>query len=54
MDAYDAETAQAWFRGSSSLLNEESPANIFSKATSANELDELKLVIIAALAFIEE
>jgi hypothetical protein len=54
VDEYDATAAKAWLLGTNSLLNEESPAEVFHRATPEVNLDMCKLIIIAALAFIEE
>jgi hypothetical protein len=46
--AYDRATAEAWFFGSNSRLDDEAPAWVLRHATS---LDDLRMVVPAAKAF---
>lgn len=46
--AYDADTAQGWFFGSNSKLDDEAPARVLRNAQS---LDDLRLVVPAAKGF---
>jgi hypothetical protein len=46
--AYDNATAEAWFFGSNSRLDDESPAWVLRHA---NSLDDLRMVVPAAKAF---
>ena len=46
--AYDAATAEAWFFGSNSRLDDEAPAWVLRHARS---LDDLRMVVPAAKAF---
>lgn len=49
-DAYDDETARAWFFGSNTRLDDEAPAYLLRHGTSP---DDLRLIIPAACAFVE-
>ena len=48
VEAYDDDTAEAWFFGSNSMLDDEAPARVLRVAQSP---DELRLVVPAAKAF---
>lgn len=48
MEAYGDETAEAWFFGSNSRLNDDAPAWILRHAES---LDDLRFIVPAAKAF---
>jgi hypothetical protein len=50
IEAYDGETARAWFFGSNLLLDDEAPAYILRHGTTP---DDFRLIIPAARAFVE-
>lgn len=50
IDAYDDETARAWFFGSNTRLDDEAPAYLLRHGTSP---DDLRQIIPAAYAFVE-
>jgi hypothetical protein len=50
IDAYDDETARAWFFGSNSRLDDEAPAYLLRHGTRP---DDLRRIIPAAYAFVE-
>jgi hypothetical protein len=50
IEAYDAETAKAWFFGSNTLLDDEAPAYVLRRASTP---DELRLIIPAARKLVE-
>jgi hypothetical protein len=50
IEAYDAETAKAWFFGSNTLLDDEAPAYVLRHARTP---DDLRLVIPAARNLVE-
>ncbi|HXO30158.1 MAG TPA: XRE family transcriptional regulator [Thermoanaerobaculia bacterium] len=50
IDAYDDETARAWFFGSNTRLDDEAPAYLLRHGTSP---DDLRRMIPAAYAFVE-
>jgi hypothetical protein len=49
-DAYDDETARAWFFGSNTRLDDEAPAYLLRHGTRP---DDVRLIIPAAYAFVE-
>ena len=48
VETFDDETADAWFFGSNSKLDDEAPARVLRMAQS---IDDLRLVVPAAKAF---
>jgi hypothetical protein len=50
IEAYDDETAKAWFFGSNTLLDDEAPAYLLRHGTTP---DDVRLIIPAARTFVE-
>jgi hypothetical protein len=50
IEAYDDETAKAWFFGSNTLLDDEAPAYVLRHGSTP---DDLRLVIPAARTFVQ-
>ena len=50
VEAYDDETARAWFFGSNTLLDDEAPAYVLRHGTAP---DDLRLIVPAACKFME-
>jgi hypothetical protein len=50
IEAYDDETARAWFFGSNTLLDDEAPAYLLRHGTTP---DDMRLIIPAARTFVE-
>jgi hypothetical protein len=50
VEAYDDETARAWFFGSNTLLDDEAPAYVLRHGTTP---DDLRLVVPAVRRFVE-
>jgi hypothetical protein len=48
VETFDDETAEAWFFGSNSKLDDEAPARVLRVAQS---FDEMRLIVPAAKAF---